>query len=132
MNWQDVDLELTKLVAEINDKPDYIIGIVRGGLVPARILASKLDVKDMQCLTVKKQDGGRKVVTDILEDLTGKSVLLVEDMLESGKSLIVAKQFLESRGAIVQTLAIYIQSHSEITPDYYLLVKGDVSKFPWE
>jgi hypoxanthine phosphoribosyltransferase len=91
MDWNEVDSALTKLARKIDGKPDYIIGIVRGGLVPARILATKLDVKNMQCLTVKKQGVVRNVVTDILEELAGKSIVLVEDMLESGKSLIVAK-----------------------------------------
>jgi hypoxanthine phosphoribosyltransferase len=132
MNWPEIESELTKLAREIDFKPDYIIGIARGGIIPARILVSKLEVKDMQCLTVKKRDGDREVVTDILEDLTGKSVLLVEDMLERGKSLIVAKQYLGLRGAVVRTLAIYIQPYSEIIPDYYLAAKEDVPKFPWE
>jgi hypoxanthine phosphoribosyltransferase len=132
MDWKEVDSALTKLARKIDGKPDYIIGIVRGGLVPARILASRLDVKNMQCLTVKKQGAVRNVATDILEELAGKSVVLVEDMLESGKSLIVAKQYLESRGAVVSTLAIYLQPRSEIIPDYYLSVREDVPKFPWE
>ena len=132
MNWTDFEQEMKTLSEKINYKPDKIIGITRGGIIPARLLSTFLDVKDMYGIAVKKVGEERKVVTDILEDLTGKHVLLVEDILETGRSLIIAKQYLESKGAKIKTACLYTMSISEIEPDFYLTQIQDIKKFPWE
>ena len=132
MNWQETESEIGSLAAKITEKPDMIIGIVRGGLVPSRILAKLLNVKDMYALTVKKEGSERHVKSRIDENLSGKTVLLVEDALESGKSLVIAKQYVESLGATVKTAALYSLPISEITPDYCLSVKDEVPLFPWD
>ena len=132
MNWQTLEQEIALLAGKIDTKVDIIVGITRGGLIPARLLSSSLGVKKMFCLSVEKIGDDRKVVTDILENITGKSILLVEDMLESGRSLIVAKQYLESKGAIVKTACLYTMPMSEVIPDFSLKEVEVVVKFPWE
>ena len=120
------------LAAKVDFAADIIVGIVRGGLVPARLLSTELGVKDMYALTVKKVGEERKVMSEILEDLHGKKILLVEDMLETGKSLIVAKEYLESKGAEVKTACLYTMPQSEIVPDFSIRQIGEVVHFPWE
>jgi len=132
MNWDELQLEVKALAAQIDFAPDMIVGIVRGGLVPARLLSSELRVKEMYALTVKKVDDERKVMNEILEDLSGKKILLVEDMLETGKSLIVAKEYLESKGAKVKTACLYTMPQSEIVPDFSIKKVAEVVRFPWE
>lgn len=132
MNWETLEKEVQDLAQKIGYVPDYIIGIVRGGLVPARLLSSYLGVKEMYGLTVKKTEEGRKVTTEITDDLHGKNVLVVEDMLETGKSLFAAKEYLESKGAVVKTACLYTMPLSEVTPDYSLRQVQEVAQFPWE
>ncbi|HEY4522583.1 MAG TPA: phosphoribosyltransferase family protein [Candidatus Paceibacterota bacterium] len=132
MNWDVLHQEVKDLAAKVGDKPDIIIGIVRGGLIPARLLSSSLGVKEMYCLTVKKVGDERKVLSDITEDLSRKKILLVEDMLETGKSLQVAKEYLEAKGADVKTACLYTMPISEVKPDYSLKEISEVAHFPWE
>ena len=132
MDWQTFESEIKKLSMKIDYKPDIIIGITRGGLVPARLLSTNLQVKDMYCLTVRKIGEERKVTNEITENLVDKSILLVEDMLETGRSLSVAKQYLESKGAKVKTACLYTISISEIEPEFYLKQVQKVKEFPWE
>ena len=131
MDWPTIENELKELSKKITT-PQIIIGITRGGIIPARCLSSILGVKSMHCIGVAKIGEERKVITEILEDLKGKNILLVEDMLESGKSIIVAKKYLESKGAKVKTACLYIMPQSEIIPDYYLKKVKEVQNFPWE
>jgi len=86
----------------------------------------------MYALTVKKVGNERKVLSDITEDIAGKNILLVEDMLETGKSLVVAKKYLESKGASVKTACLYTMPQTEIAPDFSLHEVQEVQKFPWE
>lgn len=132
MNWETLEKEVHELAQKVDYAPDCIVGIVRGGLIPARLLSSYLGVKDMFCLTVKKTEDGRTVTTDISADLQGKKLLLVEDMLETGKSLLVAKEYLENMGAEVKTVCLYTMPISEVTPDYSLRQVEEVVRFPWE
>jgi hypoxanthine phosphoribosyltransferase len=100
--------------------------------VPARLLARELGVKDMYCLTVKKRGDERHVTTDITDDISGKHVLLVEDMLESGKSLAMAREYLGDKGASVKTACLYTMPATECKPDYSLREVDEVVEFPWE
>ncbi len=132
MNWDEIRVDVKSLADKIDYTPDIIIGIVRGGLIPARLLSSDLKVKDMYAITVKKVGDERKVTSDILEDLSGKNVLLVEDMLETGKSLVVAKEYLENKGASVKTACLYTMPISKLKPDFSLREVPKIMPFPWE
>jgi len=132
MDWKHFQNELQTLAEKVTEKPDIIMGIARGGLIPARLLSTYLKVKKMHCLSVVKVGNTREVVTEITEELTGKKILLVEDVLETGRSLTVAKEYLENKGAAVITACLYTMPISEIIPDYYLKEIDSIEKFPWE
>lgn len=132
MNWDELRLAVKELAEKIDYSPDVIVGIMRGGMVPAQLLSSELGVKDMYALTVKKVGEARKVTSDIMEDISGKRILLVEDMIETGKSLVVAKEYLEKKGAKVRTACLYTMPISEIKPDFSLKEVTEVVPFPWE
>lgn len=132
MDWTIFQQEIERLSRNIELKFDMIVGITRGGVVPARMLSSLLKTPKMACISVEKQGGERKVITELLEDLTGKTILLVEDMLETGRSLMVAKTYLESKGAKVKTTCLYTMAISKIKPDYFLKEVEKVVEFPWE
>jgi len=132
MDWTFFAKEVYNLSNKVDYHPEIIIGITRGGIMPARLLSEYLKVKDMYCLTVRKVGKERKVVMEILEDLVDKNILLVEDMVETGRSLIVAKNYLESKGAKVKTACLYILPVSEIEPDFFLRQVQTIEKFPWE
>ena len=139
LTWDDFEREIKSLYEKIslyqsanNYKLNAIIGIARGGVIPARRLSSKMHVKRMYFLSVEKDDDERRVVTDILANLSGYKILLVEDCLESGKSLEVAKSYLENKGAEVMTASMYVTPQTETMPDFYIGLKQEVPHFPWE
>lgn len=132
MTWEEFEKEITTLSSKVDINIDIIIGIIRGGIIPARLLSAKLNVNNMYCLRLKRVGSERKVTSEILEDLTAKHVLLIEDMLETGKSLIAAKHYLEKKGAVVQTACLYTMPISAIKPDFFLKEINEVVNFPWE
>lgn len=135
MEWETFEEEmccLYKKICESDHKPDIIIGIVRGGLIPARYLSTLLDVKNMSAIEVAKDGEGRRVVAAPTYDIKGLEILLVEDVLESGKSLDVGEKYLVSKGATVKTACLYTMPESEIEPDYSLKEIEYVVTFPWE
>ena len=131
IDWSSFTKEMDALAEKIDYQPDIIVGIARGGVIPAVMIAKKLGVKDMYCLKVRK-DVDRTVMAEVFTDVSQKKILLVEDMLETGKSLESAKNFLVTKGAEVKTACLYTMPITEVKPDYYLRQIEEIKKFPWE
>jgi len=106
--------------------PDTIIGLARGGWLPARLLCDFLGITDLISLKVEHwiQTGKTKddasIRYPLVADLSEKKVLVVDDITDTGKSLIKSVEYLknlkpkEMRVACMQ----YIPS-SAFKPDYY-------------
>ena len=130
MNWDEFESETRTLAKKIDIVPDIIVGIARGGVVPAALLSKLLKVKDMFVLKLER-DGERRISAFAVDDVSDKTVLLVEDMIETGRGLIAGKKFLEERGATVKTACLYTMPISEMIPDYSLKEIPEVADFPW-
>lgn len=126
---------LAKLVKESEFHPDYLVGLARGGWIPTRLLSTELGVKELLSIGVKYEDKERTLlVTYSLPNPmpTGRSLLLVEDCLESGKSLIVARKILTDANNIVRTASIYVTDKTLELPDYYCKHLAAPPQLPWE
>lgn len=69
--------------------PDYIVGINRGGLVPAVKISHYLCIQ-METLTVSLRDGGDRCESNcwMAEDAyDGKKILIVDDINDTGATL---------------------------------------------
>ncbi|MCX6768843.1 MAG: phosphoribosyltransferase, partial [Candidatus Micrarchaeota archaeon] len=103
ISWADNAKLCEGLAASISSsgfRPDMIVGISRGGLVPARILSDILGVRELFTIRVSFYTGvgktatAPKIVQPLVGRLEGKKVLLVDDVSDTGKSLMVAKEHL--------------------------------------
>lgn len=134
--WEEVERWAFELGEKIGDyEPDFVIGISRGGLIPA-ILLSRIKGGLFLPIYIEKIGEERRasgLFTLNPSILTDKNVLLVEDVLETGRSLMVAKEFLERNGARVKTICFFTRDFSEIKPDY-VIAEGLAYEviFPWE
>ncbi|MFH1182521.1 MAG: phosphoribosyltransferase family protein [Candidatus Woesearchaeota archaeon] len=130
MNWDELQNYVAKICSRIDFKPEIIVAVARGGVIPGVMIAEKFGIKDMYSVAVKKQEGKRKIMTKIMDDLHGKKILLVEDAIDTGKSMLAVKKYLESEGASVKTAALFIKGSTAIMPDYMLETSPDII-FPW-
>jgi len=94
--WQQVEgacLDLSRQIVEDNWRPNYIVGIGRGGLVPATLLSHYMQVP-MQTLDVSLRDGGDTVTNcGMAEDAyNGKNILVVDDINDQGNTIAWIKQ----------------------------------------
>jgi hypoxanthine phosphoribosyltransferase len=76
---------------EFLDKIEVVVGVSRGGLVPAALLAAKID-KPLAAAYINKQD---EIFFDRGEWIAGKNVLVVDDVIRSGKTLWLVKNHLQ-------------------------------------
>ena len=120
-------------------KPDIIVGIARGGLVPARVLSDLLETISLATVQVEfylgiAQTRKEPVLKQGLSVLiTDKKALLVDDISDTGKSLKLAKNHLLQQGAKeIKTATLYAKPQSITKPDYYEKGTCRWVVFPWE
>jgi hypoxanthine phosphoribosyltransferase len=129
MDW-NLFYRLAKQVAKkVNGsgyKPDLIVGLARGGWVLARVLCDFVGVKDLVSLKVEHwgitatPDGTAKLKYPLKVDLTGKNVLIVDDITDTGESMRVAVDYIKSlKPADVKTAALRHITSSKFMPDYF-------------
>ncbi len=130
VTWDDVEawtLSLAEKILSSGFRPDAIVAIARGGLCPARILADALDVNLVFSFKVEhwgstatRTRNEAVVLQRLTEDVKGKKVLLVDDIVDTGKSLKVGKEHALEIGAVeVKTAAMQWIANAEFTPDFY-------------
>jgi hypoxanthine phosphoribosyltransferase len=139
--WNQIYATLIKQTERIcnNFKPDVIVGICRGGWIPARVLSDLLDNSNLASVRTESYTGiGRAADQPILTqevsmDVKGKKVLLVDEIVDSGQSLKLIIDHINQQGASeVKTATLYYKPSSVIKPDY---CEKETSKwviFPWE
>lgn len=89
-NWSQVEgacLEIARQLQQANWRPDYIVGITRGGAIPGVLLSQYLGVP-MRPLEVSLRDGGQTVSDcGMAEDAyEGKNILVVDDINDTGST----------------------------------------------
>jgi xanthine phosphoribosyltransferase len=91
-SWKDVENQVQDILRQIqlsNWRPDYVIGLTRGGLTPANLISQYLEVP-MECLKVSLRDDGSDPEHNLwmAEDAyEGKNILIVDDINDSGATL---------------------------------------------
>ncbi len=117
--------------------PQVIVGIAKGGLMPATILASLLR-REFYPIRLSRRHNDQ-VVRETPEVLmgpppliAGQRVLLVDDMIGTGKTLEIARQACLDQGAAeVRTVSLAAHSFSQ-RPDYVALISDALIIFPWD
>lgn len=142
VTWDDIhvmSLKIARRIIEDNYKPDAIVGVLRGGFIVARIVADVLDVEDLGAVEVKFYKGiaehaERPIITQPLTlDVRDKKVLIVDDVVDSGRTLEVVTEQVRLHGAsIVKSAALFTKPKSIIHPDFYITMTTNWVIFPWE
>jgi len=91
-SWQDVERQSQEILRQLQRDawmPDYVVGLTRGGLVPANLISQHLEVP-MECLKVSLRDDNSQSESNLwmAEDaFEGKRILIVDDINDSGATL---------------------------------------------
>lgn len=94
LSWEDLDGLVARLAASVGRDHDLVLAITRGGLVPAGMLAYRLDLREILVAGVEfyRPDGGTHPAPVILHFpdaalLAGKRVLVVDEVWETGETM---------------------------------------------
>ena len=142
VSWDEIYTMLVNLADKIKKdrfKPDVIVGVSRGGWPPARVLSDLLENPELANVKVEFYVGVNEtkkepVITQpISVPVKNKKVLVVDDVADTGRSLLLVRQHLLENGAKeVKVATIYYKPWSKIIPDYYERKTNCWIIFPWE
>ena len=129
-NWDYIYNLCRNISTEIKHsgyEPDIIIALARGGWFAGRVLCDFLGLDDLSSLKVEHYigttaiDSGEPYIKYPLSDnvIEGKKVLIVDDIVDTGESMLSAKAYVEGRKPIeVRTASLQYLGSSKIDPDY--------------
>lgn len=140
VTWRQVDAMCGLLAKEIRKsgfRPDYIVGMGRGGWVPARILSDMLGVESLYSVGVRFYSGvgrrkGKPVITqDFPLGIAGKRILIVDDVADTGMSLWLVRKRLD-KAAELKIATLHLKAGSVVKPDFFAKRAGAWIHYPWE
>ena len=131
--------DLARQVTASGFEPDILLGIARGGLLPAGALASALGVKNLFTMSVEFYTGvnSRLDVPVMLppfldaHDLDAATVLVVDDVADTGRTLELVHGFCAGHVAEARTAVLYEKPRSSLRPDYAWRQTDRWIDFPW-
>jgi len=157
MKYKDISFKEIKTLShqvcleiqQSNTVFDCIIGIAKGGNIPATLISYELEVPTFKTIQIKSynDDNERKATVfssgtlSLIDELNKyNNVLLVDDLADSGKTLSEFHElykFLSNKVKVpnIKTACLYYKTKSEFKPDYYAssIEGADVwLNFPWE
>lgn len=142
LTWRDIeeraDALCRKIISEYS--PDTIVGILRGGTIIANFVSDFLDLKEVYVIGCRSyQNTNRSEKVKIyhgltLNKLTGRKVLLVDDVSDTGNTLDTATRYIlrPKEPRTVKTATIHIKSRTKFVPDFYVEKADAWIIYPWE
>lgn len=120
-----------RISADYKGKSITVVGILKGSFIFVADLIRAIDAAipiEVDFITVSSYGSGTtssgeiRIRKDVDVPLTGKDVLLVEDILDSGRTLSRVREFLATRGASTIRVAVLLEKpaarRSAGTPEY--------------
>ena len=132
-------LRQSESICKSGFEPDVIVGVCRGGWLPARVLSDLLENANLANVKAESYMGIGEAKSDpaltqcLSADVAGKAVLVVDEVADSGRSLKLVANHVHEQGAReVKTATLYYKRCCTFKPDFYEAETDCWVVFPWE
>jgi xanthine phosphoribosyltransferase len=120
-----------------------IVGVGRGGLIPATLLAYKLNVDVINNFQVQSYKGEnvrgeyrlwQAPDEHFISSFVDKNILVVDDLSDRGGTLASIKKFFENRNINALFATLYVKEGTSFMPDVHVrnYEEDNWIVFPWE
>ena len=142
LDWQDLTQLTESLAKQIflsGESFDRIVPLANGGLTMVRHLADRLNLKTISLLQISSYQGVAEhdpepiILQPLPTDIAGEKVLIFEDIVDTGSTLLVMKKYLETIGVSEYKVATQVEkSHTVAHADFIGTQNDDWIIFPYE
>ena len=128
---------LAEKVRAAGKKFDLVVGVARGGIPVSMVVSDHLNIK-VDFINVKSYSDiakrtAPKILSTLTENIDGKDVLLVDDLVDQGDTIAFLKRYLsEQKPRSLETAVLFKKPWSKTEPDYYLESVSEWIVFPFE
>jgi xanthine phosphoribosyltransferase len=118
--------------------PDTIVALARGGMIGAQLLGYGLDVRNIQLLSVVSYDDdvqrGNVQIKGCCDVRTSERILIVDDIVDSGKTLQAVKTYLQAQNpsARIKCAAPWSKKSACEQPDFSCREATEWVEFFWD
>lgn len=143
ISWSEVQrlcLRLAKQIKVSGFHPDLVVAIGRGGYVPARLVCDYLDIMALTSIKIELYTAGSTKMEKALikyplcNDISNQRVLLIDDVNDSGDTLELALEHLQTfQPCETRTAVVHHKTSSHLPVDYYArkVIKWRWLIYPW-
>ncbi len=138
-SYEEFKVDVNHLAKEIKPyAPDVILAVARGGMTLGHFLAEALEMRDLYAINSIHYEETRKLDTirifNIPDLSRAKRVVLVDDIIDSGETMIEIKRVLGARYPDVdfKVAAIYYKEKALLRPDFAAREATEWIEFFWD
>lgn len=139
LSWKEFDREVQALARTIGRrfKPEVVVGLAHGGVFVGDAIAHALKLRAWPVhVTRRSRDRASHAAGAIAEQmpaaLTGRRVLIVDDIASSGDSLEFALRLARSRKPKAVATAALVSRPGRYEPDFSAFCTDTFFVFPWD
>jgi xanthine phosphoribosyltransferase len=137
--YDEFAADANELIAKTRPyKPDLIVGIARGGMLLAQVMAYGNDLRNVQTIHAEAYDDEhQRDHVDVFGscDFSGvERVLVVDDIVDSGETLrVIMEHFRRTNPEVTfKTASLFYKPSACMQPDYTLKEAKEWIHFFWE
>lgn len=142
VSWAELDRLCGDLAEQVGSEYDLVLAITRGGLVPAGILAYRLDLREILVAGVEfYTSGGGTHEAPIFGHfpeaalLRGKRILVVDEVWETGETMAAVVERVAAAGGAPKTAVIHYKpgrSRVALEPDFHAALAHGWVTYPYK
>jgi hypoxanthine phosphoribosyltransferase len=130
---------LAQQIADSGYRPTIVLGIARGGLLPAATIAYSLNIKNLFTVNVEFYTGVDErlefpvMLPPLLDvvDIAGATVLVADDVADTGATLRLVMDYCAEHVADVRCAVLYEKPRSVVKCEYVWRRTDRWIDFPW-
>jgi len=136
-NYEEFKNDLKKLTEKIDEEFDVILPIARGGLSMGQMLGEFYDIREVYAINTIGYEGSNKMhevmVFNIPNLKMTKRALIVDDIIDSGDTLVEVLKILEEKFPDVEflTASIFYKPTAIIEPTWWVKEPKGWINFFW-
>ena len=142
LSWEQIQTMVADLAHRSHGHYDAMLAVTRGGMVPAGLLAYHLNIRNILVAAVQFYAGvARRAQQPVFLQfpadpfLHGQRLLIVDDIWDSGKTIMAVKERVIAAGGTPITAVLHYKPEASLfdsRPDYYVETTDAWIVYPWE